>query len=121
MFSGWADKISNGLNYLFQPFEFQKYFGQIMQWTFAQRSSPRKLIHWKTHKYWFQTRGFKTSIDVGANVGPFSFAARVCLSDEQINAFEPLPDYFNQLVKNLNLLEISPLTRQRLVTKKGRW
>jgi len=101
MFSGWADKISKGLNYLFLPFEFPKYFGQIMQWTFAQRSLPRELIHWKTHKNWFQTLGFKTIIDVGANTGPFSFAARVCLPDVQIYAFEPLPDCFNLLVKNM--------------------
>jgi len=101
MFAGWADKISKGLNYLFLPFEFPKYFGQLLNWTLIQRSLPRELIHWKTHKNWFQARGFKTIIDVGANTGPFSFAARVCLPDAQIYAFEPLPDCFNQLVKNL--------------------
>ena len=101
MFSQWVDKLSKGLNYFFLPFEFPWYFGQLLNWTFTQRSLPRELIHWKAHKNWFQTRKFNTVIDVGANTGPFSFAARVFLPKAQIYAFEPLPDCFNQLTKNL--------------------
>jgi len=101
MLSYWAEEISKGLNYLFLPFEFPKYFGRILHWTFMQRSLPRELIHWKIHKNWFQTCGFKTIIDIGANTGPFSFAARVFLPDAFIYSFEPLPECFEQLLKNL--------------------
>jgi FkbM family methyltransferase len=101
MLSDWIDKTIKGFNYLFLPFEFPKFFGQILDWTFTQRSLPRELIHWKTHKNWFQSRGFKTIIDLGANAGPFSFAARAFLPDAQIYAFEPLPDCYERLVKNL--------------------
>jgi len=119
MFSGWADKISDGLNYLYLPFEFQKYFGQIMQWTFAQRSSPHELIHWKTHKYWLQTGEYKIVIDMGTNTGPFSFAAWVCLPDAQIYAFEPLTDCFNQLIKNLNPFENFTIQQIAIGDQKG--
>lgn len=102
MFSGWTEKISKGLSYLFLPFEFPKYFGKILYWTFKQRSLPRELIHWKAHEKWFKTCGFKTIIDVGANSGPFAFAARVFLPEAAIYAFEPLPDCYGRLLNNLN-------------------
>jgi hypothetical protein len=101
MFSDWVDKILKGLNHLFLLFKFPKYFGQNINWTFIQRSLPRELIH-KTHKDWFQPGGFKTIIDMDANMGAFSYAVRVFLPNAHIYAFKPLPDCFDQIVKNVN-------------------
>jgi FkbM family methyltransferase len=101
MFSGWADTISKGLDYFFLPFEFPVYFGKLVHLILSQRSLPRELIRLKKHLQWFKNKNFKTIIDVGANTGPFAFAARVLLPDVHIYAFEPLPDCYEKLLKNL--------------------
>jgi len=102
MFSGCVDKISKGLNYFFLPFENSRYFGDLVRLVFSQRSLPRELIHLQQYQKWFRKKSFKTIIDVGANTGPFAFAARVLLADSQIYAFEPLPECYQKLNSNLS-------------------
>jgi len=102
MFHNLSESISKGLNYVFLPFEFPKYFSTILKWNFSQRSLPRELIRLKSHALWFKNRNFKTILDVGANTGPFAFAARCLLPSVQIYAFEPIPECHRQLVENLS-------------------
>jgi len=45
---------------------------------------------------------FRTILDVGANVGQFALAATLHFPDASIYSFEPLPDAFAELVKNVS-------------------
>lgn len=101
MFSGWANFLGKGFQYLFTPAEFPSHFFKIIQLTFSQRSLVRELIRLKPHRKWFVSHPFNTIIDIGANTGPFSFAMRLLLPESQIFAFEPLPLCYKNLVKNL--------------------
>ena len=48
-------------------------------------------------------------IDIGANVGFFSVAARVLCPKAQIVSIEPDPTTFEQLLKNVDHLRIQPI------------
>lgn len=48
-----------------------------------------------------QKAGYRTVLDIGANVGQFALAARAAFPDAQLYSFEPLPDCFEQLKRNL--------------------
>ncbi len=45
---------------------------------------------------------FGTILDVGANVGQFALAAALQFPGATIHSFEPLPDAFSELVKNID-------------------
>jgi hypothetical protein len=44
---------------------------------------------------------FGTILDIGANVGQFALAAALHFPGATIHSFEPLPDTFSELVKNI--------------------
>jgi len=119
MFDGWAETISKGLNYLFLLFEFPQHFGRIIGWTLSQRSLPRELIRLKKYAQWFKNRDFKTILDVGANAGPFAFAARSLLPAARIYAFEPLPDCHRRLEENLSPLGNFQAFRTAIGNQRG--
>ena len=102
MFSGWADFLSKGFQYFFTPMEFPSNFLKIARLIFSQRSLVRELIRLKPYRNWFASHAFNTIIDVGANTGPFSFAMRLLLPESRIFAFEPLPQCYKKLVRNLD-------------------
>ncbi len=51
---------------------------------------------------WIKKDGFKTVIDIGANVGQFALKFRNILPDALIYSFEPLPEVYEQLLENFN-------------------
>lgn len=48
-----------------------------------------------------QNAGYRTVLDIGANIGQFALAARAAFPDARLYSFEPLPDCFEQLQRNL--------------------
>ena len=51
---------------------------------------------------WITNAGFKTVIDIGANVGQFALKMRNLLPEAFIYSFEPLPEVYEQLLKNFD-------------------
>jgi len=49
---------------------------------------------------WIRDTGFKTVIDIGANIGQFALRIRDILPDALIYSFEPLPQVYDQLLHN---------------------
>jgi FkbM family methyltransferase len=49
---------------------------------------------------WISNYGFKSVIDIGANVGQFAMKIRKLLPDADVYSFEPLPIVFDELVSN---------------------
>lgn len=52
-------------------------------------------------KPWAQQLGIRTILDIGASVGNFAFTVRPLFPQAIIYSFEPLPDSFAELRKNL--------------------
>lgn len=50
---------------------------------------------------WLKAFSFATVLDIGANVGDFSYTIRPVLPDAQIYAFEPLPDSYRLILEHL--------------------
>src|SRR5438034_257558 len=51
---------------------------------------------------WLRELNPKTILDIGANTGQFAVAINTILPDARILSFEPLPDCFEQLKRNLS-------------------
>ncbi|CAN5538808.1 [alpha-L-fucopyranosyl-(1-_3)-alpha-L-rhamnopyranosyl-(1-_3)-2-O-methyl-alpha-L-rhamnopyranosyl] dimycocerosyl phenol-phthiocerol 2'''-O-methyltransferase [soil metagenome] len=60
----------------------------------AERVRPPK------RRSWLESFRFRTVLDVGANTGQFAAEARAFAPDAMIHSFEPLPDCYDDLVKN---------------------
>lgn len=66
----------------------------------VRRGLPRG-AHDSLGKKWLRDVGFRTVLDVGANVGQFATAAHAILPEAAIYSFEPLPDCFSELQKQM--------------------
>ncbi len=72
--------------------------------TLVRRGMPRDCYD-ALSKGWLRDMGFRTVLDVGANVGQFAAGAHAILPDAAIYSFEPLPDCYQQLVKTMANVE----------------
>ena len=92
------------MNYLEQ-------FGQKIYYTLRLASHP-SLIPYRAKggdvssflqldKKWIRDFGFKTVLDIGANIGSFSQTISQLIPGVQIHAFEPIPEAYNQMVERM--------------------
>lgn len=65
-----------------------------------KRGLPRECYQSLNHQ-WLKAAGFCTILDVGANTGQFAVAANAIFPAATIYSFEPLPDCFETLKKNM--------------------
>jgi FkbM family methyltransferase len=70
--------------------------------TVTNRALAAELFSYKPYQKWIANAGIKTIIDVGAHVGRFAFAFKHILPAAQVYSFEPQPDCYQALVKNLS-------------------
>ena len=104
MIGNWVEKCYKGMRYLALPFDYPRWFGLLWKTLLTDRLLAHELARLQAQRAWFEKAGFKTLVDVGANTGAFSFAMRLMLPECQIYAFEPLPDCFKALERNLGSL-----------------
>lgn len=97
-FSLLLEKIQD---YLILPWLFPKKFIQLYKDILTNRVLVRELVHLEEHYSWFETWRFATIIDVGAYIGAFAYAMDVIQPGVKIISFEPLPDNFDKLNKNM--------------------
>lgn len=90
-----------GIEYFALPFQYPRRFLPLLGKVISNRSLVHELPRLTPHRRWFQGLGIKTVIDVGSYIGSFAYAIRHFLPDVQIYSFEPLPDNYQKLVKNL--------------------
>ncbi|MEZ4904860.1 MAG: FkbM family methyltransferase [Spirosomataceae bacterium] len=68
--------------------------------TFFNLEINRRPISVTKKRQWLQDFDFKTILDIGANQGYFAKEMREMFPKAFIHCFEPLPDCFNQLLRN---------------------
>jgi FkbM family methyltransferase len=68
---------------------------------------------------WLQRFGFRTVVDVGANVGQFALLARAAFPGAALHCFEPLPDWFAELERRLGAAPGVTLHRMALGDRAG--
>jgi|WetSurMetagenome_2_1015567.scaffolds.fasta_scaffold55003_2 FkbM family methyltransferase len=119
MFDRWADRLSKAFHYLFTPFAYPGRTASLTRLVFTNRPLVRELVHLTEHRRWFETSGFRTVIDVGGYIGAFSLAVQTILPEAQIYCFEPLPDNFETLVKNLSAGSHFHAFRSAIGAEKG--
>ena len=66
-----------------------------------KRRLPRECYQLLNHK-WLKAVDFRTILDVGANTGQFAVAANAIFPRAAIYSFEPLPDCFQTLRRNMS-------------------
>lgn len=71
------------------------------------------------NKKWLLHSGIKTVFDVGANTGQFAQAIHELLPDAFIYSFEPLPDCFRELQKNMRAVKTFQAFNVALDEKDG--
>ncbi|MEA4907831.1 MAG: FkbM family methyltransferase [Anaerolineaceae bacterium] len=101
MLDSVQDKLHKGLRYFFLPLAFPGHFFPLASQVLTRRSLVHELAHLVEHRQWFESRQFRTVVDVGAYIGSFSYAMHTLLPEAQIYAFEPLPDHYAALQKNM--------------------
>ena len=80
------------------------------------RSIIREIYYHKTYSPYFPFKTKCNIVDVGAHKGFFAvYAAKNCSSDSTIICLEPARANYDQLVKNLNLNDLSPFNISRKV------
>lgn len=95
------DVIDKAAGYLLTPFAYPSRFLPLFGLTLSQRSLVRELVHLTPHRKWYRTQKFATILDVGAYIGAYAYAMQHILPDAQVYSYEPLPDSFDRLQKNL--------------------
>ncbi len=68
--------------------------------TLVQRGMPRDCYDALSRR-WLRDMGFRTVLDVGANIGQFAAGAQAILPNAAIYSFEPLPDCYQELMKTM--------------------
>lgn len=91
-----------GIEYFSLPFQYPKRFLPLLGKVISNRSLVHELPRITPQRVWFQKKGIQTVIDVGSYIGSFAYAMRHILPEVQIYSFEPLPDNYESLVKNLS-------------------
>ena len=95
------DVIDKAAGYLLTPFAYPGRFLSLFGLTLSQRRLIRELVHLTSHRKWYRTQRFATILDVGAYIGAYAYALQHILPDAQVYSFEPLPDSFARLQKNM--------------------
>lgn len=103
MHNSFLHILERTIQYIKLPFKFPHLAYHIIRWIFTQRSAVSELARLMEFENWYRARGFKTIIDVGANIGAFCFAMRALMPEAEVYAFEPIPECFEKLEKNLGL------------------
>lgn len=101
MFNQWPEKINKAAEYFFTPFMYPDKFFKIAGLTMRNRPLVRELVHLTAHRKWFETINPGAVIDVGGYIGAFALAMRAMLPETWIYTFEPLPDNYAKLQKNM--------------------
>jgi FkbM family methyltransferase len=100
MSAGW-ERAAKALGYLSLPFLYRDDFLRLLRVVLIQRALAGELLRLTPHRRWLAGAGIRTVIDVGALTGAFAFAIRHLLPAAQVYSFEPLPDSFARLQRNL--------------------
>jgi len=95
------DVIDKAAGYILTPFAYPGRFLPLLGLTFTQRSLIRELVHLTPHRKWYRTQKFATILDVGAYIGAYAYAMQHILPEAQVYSFEPLPNSFIKLKKNM--------------------
>lgn len=93
--------IHKTAEFILTPFTYPRSSLRLLWLTFTNRKLVRELVHLTPHRKWYRTMGFNTVLDVGAHIGAYAFALKHILPDAQVYSFEPLPDSFQTLIKNM--------------------
>lgn len=101
MIEKWLDIVNKASGYIFTPFAYPTGFFKNVGSTFTNRSLVRELVHLTPMRKWYRSKGFATVLDVGAFIGAYAYAMKYILPDAQVFSFEPLPDNFAKLSKNM--------------------
>ncbi len=116
-----ADLVSKAVAYLSLPFECPNRFFLLWRLVFSNRSLVSERMRLSPHRKWFEGAGKRTVLDVGSFTSGFAFAMRQILPKAHIYSFEPLPDTYDKLVRNLERFGNSRLFAPRWATKKENW
>jgi FkbM family methyltransferase len=84
------NKIHTVVDVASQPTFFLNYRRGIIPTTYCRLNQP-----------WLKSYKFRTILDIGANIGRFAITANAVFPDATIHVFEPLPDCFLKVERNL--------------------
>ncbi|MFC2029075.1 FkbM family methyltransferase [Chloroflexota bacterium] len=101
----FSAKIKKFIEYSSLPFQYPSRFLPLAAKIITNRALLHEMPRLTPQRTWFQRSGIRTILDVGSYIGSFAFAIRHILPDASIYSFEPLPDNFDNLVRNLSPFE----------------
>ena len=98
----FSGSLIKGIEYFSLPFQYSRHFLPLLGKILLNRSLVHEMPRLTPQRTWFQKMEVQTVVDVGSFIGSFAYAMRHILPQAQIYSFEPLPENFAQLVKNLS-------------------
>jgi FkbM family methyltransferase len=102
MSGSFSGLLIKGIEYFSLPFQYPQRFLPLFGKVLVDRSLVHEMPRLTSHRTWFRSLGLRTVVDVGSYVGSFAYAMRHILPQVQIYSFEPLPENYARLAKNLS-------------------
>src|SRR5271157_1335866 len=96
-----SDWLCKAVCYMLFPYQYPGKTLSLIGKTFTDRMLVRELVAMSDHREWYQSNNFKTVIDVGGFIGAFAYGIHTILPEARIYSFEPVPENYQKLVKNL--------------------